>query len=352
MVLQRKASVIRLSGVVICVILSFCILMFSDRGLRFEDDFGLYYVDPAIEQVDGDLDFAAFTDVTGSDVTIEDLSTEQYSYSIINGEVLIIEGLDIFTTDLVIPETIDSYPVTAIDDFAFSYYSDMTTLTLPDTIVSIGSNAFVGCTSLKELNIPDSVRFIGDSAFSDCSSLTELVVPETVTTIEDYAFFACDSLDTITVWSTSNIDQLFDISHIRKVIIGDGALSVNANAFEYCIALESVQLPDSLTSIKECAFIGCKNLKDINFPKELLSIGESAFEDCSSLESAIMPDKVALISNFAFYNCTSLKYVELPDNIAKLGNDVFGYCELLQIKAGTGTVGETYATLYGIPFTN
>ena len=78
-------------------------------------------------------------------MTEENLSTSEYEYNIVEGEVIITEGLDIFTTDLVIPSTIDSYPVTAIDDFAFSYYSDMKTLSLPDTLVSIGSSAFEGC---------------------------------------------------------------------------------------------------------------------------------------------------------------------------------------------------------------
>ena len=61
---------------------------------------------------------------------------------------------------------------------------------------------------------------------------------------------------------------------------------------------------------------------------------------------------ITLISDFAFYNCASLTYIELPDEIAKIGNDVFGQCDQLQIKASAGSVGETYATILGIPFIN
>ncbi len=150
---------------------------------------------------------------------------------------------------------------------------------------------FYNCTSLTSITIPDSVTSIGNSAFNSCTSLTSITIPDSVTRIGKYAFYDCSSLTSIT--------------------IPDSVTSIGESVFSFCSSLTSITIPDSVTSIGNSAFYGCSSLTSLTIPNSVTSIGYAAFYDCSSLTSITIPDSVTSIVESAFEDCTNLKTISL-----------------------------------------
>ena len=270
-----------------------------------------------------------------------------------------------------------------IAGWAFYYYSRLTSVVIGDSVTSIGSSAFGGCSSLTEITLPfvgatkdgkSNPHFgyifgasssswnssyipttlkkvtitggsIGSSAFNDCRSLTNVVIGDSVTTIGDWAFNYCRSL--------------------TSVVIPDSVTVIGEHAFYNCDSLTSVVIPDSVTSIGNKAFNGCSSLvsitvdennvnyKDIEgnlyskdgttliqytigktdtsfiIPNSVTSIGDNAFFSCDSLTSVVIPDSVTSIGSSAFYHCNSLKSVVMGNGVTSIGNDAFYNCSSL-----------------------
>ena len=170
-------------------------------------------------------------------------------------------------TNVVIPSSInvngEDISVKAIANSAFYDNDTITSVTIPDSVTTIGQYAFSGCSSLTSIYIPSSVTTIGQYAFSYCSSLTSIYIPSSVTTIEYRAFY-------------------------------------------YCRSLTSIYIPDSVTTIGQYAFSGCSSLTSIYIPSSVTTIGQYAFSGCSSLTSIYIPSSVTTIEYRAFYNCSNL----------------------------------------------
>ena len=150
-----------------------------------------------------------------------------------------------------IKRVVVSEGVTSIADNLFKndggeIQSNIISVTLPDTVTSIGAYAFYNCTNLAEINIPDSVTSIGAAAFFGCKSLTEIKIPEGVTSIADYTFFGCENLASVTIPSS--------------------VTSFGEYAFRQCKSLASVTIPDNVTNIGDYAFSDCDNLASVTIP--------------------------------------------------------------------------------------
>lgn len=186
--------------------------------------------------------------------------------------------------------------VTSIGDKAF-YRCGLTSVTIPYSVTSIGEWAFWKCSSLTSVNIPNSVTSIGEKAFSGCSSLTSVNIPHSVTSIGDGAFSDCLNLGTI------------DVNHDNTAFCSKNGILYNKGMTELLCCpgkMTSVTIPTSVTSIGNYAFDGCSALTSVIIPNSVTSIGEKAFYECSTLTSVTIPNSVTSIGNGAFQECDRL----------------------------------------------
>ena len=228
---------------------------------------------------------------------------------------------------VVIPDS-----VTSIGERAFRDCSSLESVIIPDSVTSIGYNAFDSCSSLTSVVIPDSVTSIGDYAFRNCSSLTSVTIPDSVTSIGDYAFRNCSSLTSVTIpdsVTSIGYEAFYSCSSLTSVVIPDSVTSIGENAFQSCSSLTSVTIPDSVTSIGQYAFEGCSSLTSVTIPDSVTSIVGSVFEGCSSLTSVVIPDSVTSIGYSAFSGCSSLTSVTIPDSVTSIGSSAFQSCSSL-----------------------
>ena len=161
---------------------------------------------------------------------------------------------------------------------------NITKCIIPDSVTTIGNNAFAFCKSLKEITIPNSVINIGNNAFDDCESLKEITIPNNVTSIGDGAFFYCESL--------------------KEIIIPDSVTIIGSDAFYRCISLTSITISNNITSIDDFVFRYCTSLTSITIHNNVSSIGYGAFSYCNSLKEIIfkgkMLDEVKQMKNYPF----------------------------------------------------
>ena len=166
-------------------------------------------------------------------------------------------------------------------------------LRLPNNLDSIYPRTFSGCSSLTYVTIPNSVTSIGNGAFEDCSLLRFVTIGNSVTSIEDEVFYNCSSLTSIT--------------------IPNSVTSIGNSAFYNCSALTSITIPESVTSIGSYAFEGCSALTSITIPESVTSIGSNAFSNCSSLTSVTCKATTPpTTGSFAFNNVSKSIPVYVP----------------------------------------
>lgn len=164
-----------------------------------------------------------------------------------------------------IPAVYDGYPVTAIRNDAFNGDASITSITLPEGLLSIGNHAFFGCTGLTAITIPSTVTSIGTAAFQNCQSLASIDIPDSVTSLGDYAFFGCTGL--------------------QNLRIGAGLPGIGTGTFQNCTFLEMVILPDNIRTVGDYAFHGCSELTTLQGGRQLASLGTAAFSSSTKLQS-------------------------------------------------------------------
>ena len=215
----------------------------------------------------------------------------------------------------------------------------MTSITIPDSVTSIGSCAFEDCSGLA------SVYYTGDVAgwcgisglgnimssgrtlYIDGNKLEgAIVIPDGVQSVPSYAF--CYQTD------------------ITSITIPDSVTSIGSYAFRDCSGLTSITIPDSVTSIGDYAFSNCSGLASITIPDSVTSIGDYAFSDCSGLTSIIIPDSVTSIGSSAFDGCSGLTSVTIGNGVTSIGNYAFSNCSRLTSVIFKNTSGWRAAKAY------
>lgn len=319
------------------------------------------------------------------DITVDGicyvLDTNKKSAMVTNGQ---------YSGRIVIPSSINyngtDYPVTSIGGRVF-YGKKITSVTIPSSIISIGSNAFYNCVDLravyitdlvawcnitfheansnplqyahhlylngeevKDLVIPSNFTTIGSNVFSGCSGLTSVTIPNSVTTIDDTAFQSCTSLKSIDIPSsvTTISSFAFCYSGLTSIDIPNSVTSIEPFAFFDYNALTSATIGNSVEEIGNSAFCNCDilttvtlnyhyitsdmrkafgpHIKSYVFGNTVTGIGYQAFQGLGELTSVTFGNSIKTIDRYAFQNCTGLNTIVLPSSITEIGDGAFTGC--------------------------
>ena len=218
-----------------------------------------------------------------------------------------------------------------------TYFGNEESINIPKTIQTIGSYSFSG-KQLKFVNIPYTVSNIGEGAFSSCISLQRVILPDTITRIEDETFSLCTSLQFVKMpQSLSSIGDgaFYECSSLQNVVFPKTLTFIGHRAFSWCNSLEQVVFPDALESIGGEAFSHC-GLKQIVIPNSVYSFGDHVFEN-SSLVQVVIPDMVINMNKGHFQSCSSLRqvviteqYKDVVEIVAAIPDNTFDGCSSLR----------------------
>lgn len=283
-----------------------------------------------------------------------ELTSGDFRIGVANGKIMILDyyGSD---SDIVVPDTLEGYPVRAIGEEAFYHHKFVKSITLPEGVEYIGKSAFSSCYNAESINIPESVTYIGEMAFYSCEAMKSIVIPSGVKVVSSSAFKFCHS--------------------VESLVISNGVEVIKEHAFANMPLLTSVEIPESVKVIETYAF-ATSGYSEFNFPKNVMEIGELVFHECSKLEtitvdaenkyfttdengvvynkdmtklvafplqlvSYTVPESVTEIPAYFFMQATALEKIVLHEGITSIGDYAFRSCyELTEVTVyGNPTVG-------------
>lgn len=241
-----------------------------------------------------------------------------------------------------------------------SYYDGIENVIIENGVTSIGAHTFYICSELQFLELPQSIESIGYEAFA-YSGLTSINIPANVNYIGTSAFSGCYSLTGINVDEQNSIYSsadgvLYDKAKTELLIFPRGKditgfvfdkniTRIGDRAFENNNSIISIDIPEGVTSIGDSAFAACYYLSSVTLPSTLTKIGSQAFYFCSELTYVKLPANIKSIGEFAFGVCGSLSSITLPANLESLGYCAFYLTGLTQI-----TLPANLKTIGGNPF--
>ena len=279
-------------------------------------------------------------------INLFDFYGRRYQVDPSNPQEVGVYAADTTITTANIPETVTyqgtTYNVTYIGFGAFMNCSSLTSVTIPNSVTSIGGDyfyddgAFQNCSSLTSITIPNSVTSIGDKTFFGCSSLITITIPNSVTYIGRAVFYGCSSLTSVSLGT--GITSLMSYNAYGK--------SPSYGFFHDCSSLTSITIPNSVSYIGDYTFQGCSSLTSITIPNSVTSIYSAAFENCSSLTSITIPNSVTSIGNDAFDSCSALTSVSL--DMSSIPANLFPQSTALQ----NITFGENVTSIASGAFNN
>ena len=317
---------------------------------------------------------------------LEEYQCGNYTYLVLeNGSAKItkFESWMESPTTLTIPEELDGHPVMAIGDLTFSeweYVKNTTTVILPESIISIGDNAFMYCGAMTTINIPAAVKYLGANPFAYCDSLTTIMVssehPDLII-VDDVLYSKADKrlicypcgLPSKSFSIPKGVESIgkdaFAGSYLENIILPDSILSIEDAAFGFCNYITDITLPDSITYIGASPFWNCENLASIKVsanhpylevidgvlyskpdkklvfypmtlenpvflvPEGIRIINAGAFANCSSITMITLPKSIISIERNAFQQCKNLTSINLPESISTIGKMAFNGCSSL-----------------------
>lgn len=256
--------------------------------------------------------------------------------------------------------------VTSIGKSAFEHCSKLDSLTIKGVATSIGAYAFASCTSLTSLSLVGNFQTIGEQAFaycgmtslttdaditsigeyafSHCTSLTSLSLTGSVQTIGYQAFACCTSLTSLSL--TGDIQKIGDYafgycSSLYTATLSKNLTSIGTYAFEYCTSLNSIEIPGKVTEIGDFAFIDA-GLTSVTIDEGVKSTGAYMFYKCGNLTTVTLPESLTTIADGSFAFCSNLGHVKIPARVTCIGDGAFSNCTSLSditLQDGVKTIG-------------
>ena len=235
---------------------------------------------------------------------------------------------------------------------------EVTEITIPNGVTSIGKNAFAGCTSITKVTIPNTVTSISQGTFMNCTNLTTIEfetgisisdipnyfcynntnlttinLPNIITKIGDYAFYATGLIQLDLPYSIRSINRYaFESSKLKQLNLNDGLSYIGYCAFRNT-NLETVVIPDTVTKIDETVFSACHKLKSMTLGKGITKITSYFFSSCDNLTEVVVRGNITRIESIAFSGAESLRLSGIKginwENILFIGEEAFKNCSSL-----------------------
>lgn len=301
-----------------------------------------------------------------STVTAGNLETKMfgdYAY-IVSDDVASIVDVDTdISGDVVIPSSIEGYPVTSIGERAFDKCDQIVTLKIPAGVTYIEQGAFEKCASLTKFIVAfgnkafctrDGVLFSKDITTLICyppaKSGTTFAVPDGVKKVDMLAFAYGPHLEKITV--ADGVESLGDrafyqCTALKQIVFGVGLTKIGEETFAHCSALSSVKIPNSVKSVGMAAFAECSKLSEVTIGRGLTSLSGTLFLNCTALTSVAIPDNVTSIAASAFSRCSTLQRITIPKGVTSVGSYAFLDCDNLKTISYTGSEAQRSAIVIG-----
>ena len=218
-----------------------------------------------------------------------------------------------------------------------TYHSDKGILKFDADVTEIKAEAFKGCANLVSMTLPNTVETIGYSAFEKCSGLYSISLSESLKDLGYNAFYDCTSL--------------------RSINIPDGVTKLNHSTFAYCSKMFSVTIPDSITEIEYSTFSYCTSLTRVNISDlsawckigfigsstaNPLNEGASLYLNGALITELTIPSDITEIKSYAFYNCQQLKSLSVHNGVTAIGDAAFYNCEGI-LFIDSNVVGEHFS---------
>ncbi len=264
---------------------------------------------------------------------------------------VVITGYESNAKNAIIPSQIHGKSVTSISPRACFENGRITSLSIPDTIMTIGAEAFYGCSQLEKVEFGSNIAYIGgrafdntpfvnfitdefytvgngvllkytgkqhsvtvpadikciSSAFESNAILEEVILPEGLIYIGDYSFSSCTQLKSVNIPST--------------------VTEIGTWAFAKCIMLNEINMPDTITKLGDMCFLYCSSLTKVTLSASLKELPVGAFQACSTIENIIIPEGITTLADQVFFRCSKLKNVTVPASVESLGYFVFNNCD-------------------------
>ena len=282
-------------------------------------------------------------------------TTAQFEYVVEDNDEVTITGYTGADMNVVIPDTIMDYPVTAIAEKAFSLESTIRSISIGKNVRSIGENAFTRCAALERIEVdPENEYFTSiDGVLFDKEVKTVIAYPGGKA---DTTYQVPDGVETIGRYG-------FYFATFENVVLPESLTTIEAYGLSYCSKLNGIEFPASLTTIGEQAFFGCSSLGSANIHSGITDIGPAAFSYCSSLTGITVadenpnycdvdgilfskdmtllktfptnngineytvPDGVKTVESYAFYNNRGMTSIIISDSVETIGAYAFYYCQ-------------------------
>lgn len=317
-------------------------------------------------------------------------------YKIENGQVTLTGHTSALPKTLVIPDTIEGYPVTTIGYKAFEDADSLLSVTIPDSVTFLDDYAFAWCFRVKTIDVGNGVTKINYGAFSYCSYLTRVDIGRNAIDISPYAFMSDGDLTAVNVDpanpSYCSVDGVLYNKAMTYLIyypggkpgaytVPEGITHIYGSAFDFCDTITAITLPSTLTGIPEQCFADCQSFAAIHvaednpymasmdgivyskdkktlmfcpsgksgavvIPEGVTSIRGSAFHHCEKMTSVTIPNTVTTIGDSAFGYCHGLRSVTIPDSVTEIGDYIFYDCNNL----ATAYVGDGITRLSQMTF--
>lgn len=275
---------------------------------------------------------------------------------------------------LTLPESL-----TSIGNWTFRGMAALESIVIPNAVTEMGTYAFADDTSLKSAKLSTSCPWLKEGLFSECNTLQSITIPSVVTKMDGYMFTNCKSLTSATFedgtdliemgygasgkdyglfrdcplktlnlgrWLSYNTEKasrspFYYIYKLKNLNIGENVKVIDKYMFSYCTGLETVYLPDNITSVNLWGFRGCYSLKSVRLSEKLSQVGDYGFSGCTSLDNVTFPASMTSVASNSFSDCTALRKLDLGQNLLIIGPSAFE-----NDKALDGI--EIPSTLYGL----